>query len=267
MAKSSAVMSVKMKRCMQRFLTVSVFFFAPFVENRGQAQDEAQSECVVLLHGLARGSGSFWMMEKVLSKAGYYVLNVEYPSTTTTVSKLALHVGDAVEDCGSRRTNFVTHSMGGIILRFWLMDHRPEILGRVVMLAPPNHGSKIVDVFGDMPPFEWLNGPAGLELGTDANSILARLPRPDFSLGIIAGDVSLNPVFDAIHDRPNDGKVTVDSTRLDGAQEHLVLHTTHTFMMFNPIVVVETLNFLKHGSFVRTLDVTDAVEMLVKTFQ
>lgn len=231
-----------------------------------KAAGKVEEQCVVLLHGLARGSGSFWLIQKVLSGRGYFVVNPDYPSTSAPIAMLASHVGKAVERCGARQVNFVTHSMGGIILRFWLSEHTLDRLGRVVMLGPPNHGSEIVDIFGDMPPFEWLNGPAGLELGTDAASVLMRLPSPHFSLGIIAGDVSLNPVFDAILDGPNDGKVTVASTRLEGAQEHLVVHATHTFMMFNPVVVMETVSFLERGSFNRTLDFTQALELIVKSF-
>lgn len=211
------------------------------------------TETVVLLHGLARTRFSMWPIQRALERAGYSVINIGYPSRRSSIEQLATQVFAGIEarlsELKPGRIHFVTHSMGGILLRQHLAQHVINNLGRVVMLAPPNQGSELVDRLGHLGLFRAINGPAGLQLGTGADGLPRRLPPVEFELGVITGSLGINPLFSRLLPRPNDGKVSVASARVQGMREFRVLPVTHTFMMNNRKVMELTLNFLKHGRF------------------
>lgn len=213
-------------------------------------------DCVILLHGLARNAASMAELETRLEQNGFWVANIDYPSRSEkieTLAELAIHSG--ISSCQKYaqndpfRIHFVTHSMGGILVRYYLSKHPIENLARVVMLGPPNKGSEVVDKFKTLDFFTWLNGPAGQQLSTDKTSLVNQLGKVDFPLGIIAGNKSINWILSGILPNADDGKVTIASTKIQGMCSFLVLPVTHTFMMTNDIVETQVLSFLESGQF------------------
>lgn len=213
------------------------------------------SEHVILLHGLCRTTASMKPLEASIAAAGFRVINTGYPSRTAAIAELAeACIGKAVarsQDEGATTVHFVTHSLGGILVRSYLARNSIPTLGRVVMLGPPNRGSEVVDRLGRLWLFGTLNGPAGRELGTGLDATPNKLGPATFPLGIIAGDRSINWINSLMIPGPDDGKVSVQNTKLEGMADHLVIHTTHPLMMRNKEVQRQTVQFLQQGCFAR----------------
>ncbi|MDH3636538.1 MAG: alpha/beta fold hydrolase [Gammaproteobacteria bacterium] len=213
----------------------------------------SRAETVILLHGLLRTDRSMRKLEKALQKHGYSVQNVSYGSTRKNIEALATEaIGSALATCpAGHRVHFVTHSMGGILVRQYLRHHDIDNLGRVVMLGPPNKGSEVVDKMRDFPGFYFIHGDAGLELGTGATSVPNKLGHANFDLGVIAGTRSVDFIMSRMIPGTNDGRVSVENTKLEGMRDHLEMEVTHTFMMRNRKVIDQVIHYLETGKFRR----------------
>ena len=193
-------------------------------------------------------------MAEALQDSGFSTANVDYPSQAGRIEEIApLAVGTGLRECratGATRIHFVTHSIGGILLRYQ-HKHAPIVdLGRVVMLGPPNQGSEIVDKTRDWPGFETISGQAGMQLGTGEDSLPMKLGPVDFELGVIAGTGTINIFTSAMLPDPDDGKVSVASARVDGMSDFLIVTNSHRYITRSDVVVRNTRSFLETGRFI-----------------
>jgi len=193
-------------------------------------------DLVVLVHGMGRTPLSMWPLARRLEREGFDVLNWDYSSTGPTVEELGRQLAAAVRERprpAGTHVHFVTHSLGGIVVRAALLADPPPDLGRVVMLAPPNQGARAADAAA--PWLGWLWKPLA-ELGTADGSACRSLPAPaGVPIGVIAGRY--------------DGKVKVEETHLDGETDHVVVPGTHSFLMLRSDVQTYVLAFLRTGRF------------------
>jgi hypothetical protein len=214
----------------------------------------AAADCVILLHGMLRTAASMETMAEALEEAGFVAANIDYPSRDHRIEELApMAVGAGLQRCeelgATAKIHFVTHSLGSILVRKYLSEKEISNLGRAVMLGPPNQGSQAVDALGDVPGFDWMNGPAGRQLGKGPESVPLQLGAANFEVGIIAGTRTIDPFTSAVLDDPDDGKVSVEDTKLEGMTDFIIVEHSHAFMMRMRRPIELTIKFLQTGRF------------------
>ena len=192
-------------------------------------------------------------MDRALAAAGYQVHNVDYPSRAGSTEQLSEDViGEAVAECqraDAKTIHFVAHSFGAILVRSYLARHTLTNVGHVVMLGPPNQGSEVVDKLGKLWLFRKVAGPAGTELGTGTNSVPNKLCPPDYSVGVIAGNRSLNWIGSLMIPGRDDGKVAVERTKVARMADHLVVPASHAFLVRNKTAIRQAICYLDAGRF------------------
>lgn len=209
---------------------------------------DTTKETVILIHGMMRTGRSMRRIGEHLACHGYNIVNCSYESTKT-VNEITDELFSALTPIieAAPKVHFVTHSLGGIILRNAFKDKAPSNIGNVVMHGPPNRGCQHIDHFSWLPFFSRIWGKPARELGTSKKSLPNRLPPINFHCGVIAGN--MKGVLGLLLPSPNDGKVTVENTWTEGVAEQIVLPLNHTFMMKNAVAIKNTAHFIKHGKF------------------
>jgi triacylglycerol lipase len=259
---SSACFALRMSK---PFLSIFMLSAALFFSSSAVSNDTGTTsidvpavdmgQCVILLHGLARTSHSMDKMEFALIEAGFLTANIDYPSRSMKIQDLtALAMNEGINICQSKDAktiHIVTHSMGGILARYYFTQFDLPEFGHMVQLAPPNKGSLVTDQFRTEQWYKWVTGPAGQQLGTDKDGLPGLLGAVDYSTGVIAGNVHspLDNWLAEIIPGDDDGKVSVSNAKVDGMSDFIILPYTHISIMKQDQVIQQTLYFLKHGNF------------------
>lgn len=207
---------------------------------------------VVLLHGIFRTRWSMWFLERYLKKTGYRTLNLTYRSTRQSIDEIVEALQPKIEKFAAEcdgKLHFVGYSMGGLVSRAYIHKYRPKNLGRVVMLGTPNQGSEVADKVVNWRFYKWSYGPAGQQLITDQSAFKHIFGAVDYEVGILAGKSSIDPISSWIIGKPNDGKVSIDSTKLEGMTDHKIISVSHTMFPHKRAAWQDTAVFLKDGKF------------------
>ncbi len=239
---------------MLRKLSIIALFFILLLPVTAKANN---GEYVILLHGIAKTNADMSDVEDFMRNKGYNVINIDYPSRDSSIKDSAKYLAKVIKKnkkkIGNSKVHFITHSMGGIVVRKYLKTHRMQNLGRVVMLAPPNKGSQVADFYKDNWLFSMIFGPAGNELVTENNGFIKKLGNVNFELGVIAGNSTLNPLLSFfLLPGEDDGKVTIENTKIDGMKDHIIIDASHVLIHSNEEALRQAEYFIRNGRFDRS---------------
>lgn len=236
-----------------------IFLLLLLLQSKVSNAKAVVAECVILLHGMGRSALSMRSLEKHLRERGYHTVNRDYPSTSFTIEEIAKkNIPKLIAECKPQasKIHFVTHSLGGIVTRYYLQSNNLPKGSRIVMLSPPNKGSEIADQLQGSAWYKWLTGPAGQQLTTDQNSVPNKLKPINYEVGIITGRRTLEPWLSQFIPGEDDGKVSVKRARLYEMTDFLVVDHAHTFIMNSSLVKEQVTHFLQHGYFAQSSEKT-----------
>lgn len=208
-----------------------------------------RGEVVVVLHGLGSGRWATRTLCEHLRVEGFQVVSVGYSTTSGHVADHAATLAKVIEGLpDAEKIHFVAHSLGNIVVRHYLADHADRRLGRMVMLAPPNHGSSRACTWAQSMVVVKTLGPVVKELGPDWQQLEPKLATPR-EFGVIAGGLGNDHGYNLVVEGDDDGTLSIEETKLDGAADFLVVPSLHSLILARDDVQAATTRFLRHGRF------------------
>jgi len=215
----------------------------------------AEREGVVLLHGLGMARWIMRPAERALGTEGYETLNLSYASTRRSLDAIVEALDKQIAPFAQQRRaiHFVGHSLGGLVIRRYLVTRRPDNLGKVVMFGTPNHGSELANFTRQIGLERIFLGQMGdvLCVGRPTD-VEAQLGSVDYPLGVIAGNrPGWQNIFGPCFKETHDGKVTISSSKLAGMTDHIVVPYGHDEMVRKPEAQAQMVHFIRESRFER----------------
>lgn len=239
-----------------RYLSILIFIIGLIVSASSTVQTQQKSttkkDIVVLIHGLGRGKSIMVPLQERLEVAGFKTVLIDYRSINRSPVQILAEVSkqiDTIRIDTDQQIHFVGHSLGGLIIRAFLDSHSVKNLGKAVLIGSPNKGTPFVDHFRDA---WWLKlvGTAASSLGTDEKSFPRSLRPPYYPVGVIAG-ISTTFNNDDFIPGEDDGIVPVESTKVEGMKDFILVEVSHSSLPKNELVAQHVIEFLKNGNFLK----------------
>ena len=203
---------------------------------------------VILIHGLLQSSKCMVQMSANLEQAGYSAVEFDYPSTQVSIPEAAQYLNQLIQSLdGIDEINFVTHSMGGLVVRAYTMEYDDPRIKRMVMLGAPNQGAELADLCHQYWILRTAAGPGARQLGTRTDGLIPKLPVPKFEFAVIAGSRGTPGGWNPLIPGDDDGTVTVESTKLPGAADFTTVRALHSRLLWSDEAYKHTIHFLKNG--------------------
>lgn len=207
-------------------------------------------KAVIVIHGMARSSKWMSKMGEGAEEAGYHSIPFDYPSLRVSIPDSAEYLHQVIDSLqGVEEIHIIAHSMGGLVTRAYFLKHHDPRIKRVVLIGVPNQGAELADLFENDLLYRQILGPGAQQLVTDADGLIPKLPVPPVEFGVIAGGSSTDSGFNPVIPGDDDGIVSVDSARLGGASDFVMLNCFHSRLVREEKSVNYAIHFLQTGQF------------------